>query len=305
MRSGEFQNRYTTSGTLLPNEEVAIMPEVSGRIVSISFAEGSLVRRGQTLVRLYDGDILASIKKLQAQRALQRTIQSRQEELVRIGGIARQDLDVTRTNIQAIDADISIQQAELRKTIVVAPFDGQAGLRGVSVGAVVTPSSVIAQLQQVNPLKLDFTLPARYGSQLRMGMEVLFVVSGSLDTLKAKVRAVDPGADIQTRTVRARAVVPNSDRGLSPGQFARVFVPLAAAESAILIPSQAVVPTTREKKVARVKGGKVEMTTVTLGARTESAVEITAGLEAGDTILLTGLMQAKSGAPVQVVKVRQ
>lgn len=304
VKAGQFESNYTTSGTLTPNEQIDVVPEVSGRVTSISFQEGSAVRKGQTLVTLSDADIRASIQKLQAQRANLRTVQSRQQELVRIGGIARQDLEATQTSVAGIDADIAFQNAQLRRLRIVAPFDGVAGLRMVSVGAIVGPGTVVTQLQQVNPLKLDFSLPAQYRSALHTGIDVRFTVTGLQDTFTASVKAVDPGAEAGTRTLRARATIPNPEKTLAPGQFARVFIPLESSSDAILVPSLAVVPTTREKKVALVRGGKVEMRTVVLGTRTEEQVEIIQGLQAGDTILTTGLMQAKPGAEVKVMKVR-
>lgn len=304
VRAGRFESSYTTSGTLMANEQIQLMPEVPGRVTSINFTEGSVVRKGQTLLSLSDADIQANIRKLQAQRANLRTVLNRQTELVRIGGLPRQDLEATQTNIQSIDADIAFQQAQLRKLRVVAPFDGIVGLRMVSVGAIVSPSTVVAQLQQVNPLKLDFTLPTQYRNAVRSGVNVRFTVTGAQDTFSATIKAVDPGAELSTRALRARALFTNSDRQLSPGQFARVFVPLQSSPEAILMPSQAVIPTTREKKVALVKDGRVEMRTVVLGTRTEDEVEVVQGLGAGDTILLTGLMQAKQGAEVRVIKVR-
>ena len=301
--AGQFESAYTTSGTLTPNEQIDVVPEVSGRVTGISFQEGSAVRRGQTLVTLSDADIRASIQKLQAQRANLRTVQSRQQELVRIGGIARQDLEATQTSVAAINADIAFQEAQLRRLRIVAPFDGIAGLRMVSIGAIVGPGTLVTRVQQVNPLKLDFSLPAQYRSALKNGMPVSFTVTGLQDTFTASVKAIDPGAESSTRTLRARAVIPNPNRSLAPGQFARVSVPLQSSADAILVPAQAVIPTTREKKVALVRNGKVEMRTVVLGARTEDRVEIIQGLQAGDTILTTGLMQAKPGAEVKVNKV--
>jgi len=305
VKAGQFQSSYTTSGTLRPAEEVDVVPEVSGRVTGISFAEGATVRKGQTLVTLSDADIRANIQKLQAQRANLRVVESRQRELVRIGGIARQDLEATQTSVAGIDADIAFQQAQLRRLRIVAPFDGVAGLRGVSLGAIVGPGTVVTRLQQVVPLKLDFSLPAQYRSAVGTGTTVRFTVTGLQDTFSAQVRAVDPGADAATRTLVARGVV-NAARGagLAPGQAARVLVPLESSTNAILVPSQAVIPTTREKKVALVRGGKVEMRTVTLGTRTGESVEVLQGLQGGDTILTTGLMQAKQGAAVQVTKMR-
>lgn len=302
--TGLFETTYETGGTLLPNEEVEIHPEISGIVRAISFREGQPVKKGQTLLQLNDADIRAQIQKLQALRAQQATILKRQEELVRIGGIAKQDYETTETQIQSYDADLAYQREQLRKTKIIAPFDGTVGLRGISVGAVVTPTSAVALLQQIHPLKMDFTLPDRYHSQVKPGDVIRFSIAGSLDTLEGTVKAINPGVDVNTRTLRARAFVPNASGTLTPGSFAHVSIPLESASDAILIPSQAIIPTTRDKKVAVVQKGKAKMVTVTLGARTADQVEILQGLQAGDTILTTGLMQVKDGAAVQVTKVR-
>lgn len=298
-----FDNEYIASGSLLPNEEIEIHPEVSGRVTSISFREGSTVRKGQTLLELYNQDIIAQVNKLKAQRQLQVKIQERQKELVDIGGISRQDYETTQTQIKSIDADIAYAQAQLRATKIVAPFDGRIGIRNISVGAVVSPTTLITSLQQVNPLKMDFTIPEQYRKNIENGKQVMFSVTGTNDTFAGKIAAIDPGADINTRTIRVRVQVPNPNGALNAGSFARVLIPFESDKNAILIPSQAVIPTTRDKQVAVVKGGKAQMVTVTLGARTTGKVEVTSGLQAGDTVVTTGLMQIKPGMEVKVTKV--
>jgi membrane fusion protein, multidrug efflux system len=301
---GNFSNDFSASGSLLPNEEIEIHPEISGRVTSINFKEGSNVRKGQTLVQLYDADIRAQIQKLKAQKQLQVKTLDRQKELLNIGGISKQDYDITQTGIASIDADIAMAQAQLRSTRIVAPFDGKIGLRSISNGAVVSPTTIIATLQQTHPLKMDFTVPDRYRDAIAPGKEVFFSLSGSVDTLSGKISAIDPGAEQTTRTIRVRAVVPNPNGKLLPGSFAHVLVPFQHTADAILIPSQAVIPTTKDKKVAVVKNGKAEMVVVRLGTRTEDKVEIVAGLQQGDTIITTGLMQVKPGMDVKITKVR-
>lgn len=296
----QYARTYTTSGSILPNEAISLMPEVSGRVTAILFREGAAVRKGQTLVQLYDADLQANVDKLRAQRQLQKTTESRQAELVRIGGIARQDYDATRTNIQAIDADIEAAQAGIRRMKIVAPFDGTVGIRQISTGAVITPSTIITTLQQTYQLKIDFTVPDQYRSQISNGQRIFFTVDGMLDTMQATVAAIDPGADPATRTLKLRATVPNNAGKLTAGSFAHVIIPFGSAQSAILIPSQAIIPTTRDKKVARLRGGKAELITVQTGDRTADRIEILNGLQQGDTVLTTGLMQVKPGMAVKV-----
>lgn len=298
--SGSFSDMYATSGSLLPNEEIDILPEIAGRVTGIHFKEGAYVQKGQLLVQLYDQEIRALLQKLKAQKQLQQNTEGRQKALVEIGGISKQEYETTQTQIQSIDADIALAEAQLRATKIIAPFSGTIGIRNISEGAVVTPSTLIATLQQTNTLKMDFDIPDRYRKNVTAGKEVLFSVNGIKDTLTGKIIAVDPGADNVTRTIRVRATVSNPGDKLVAGSFASVQVPLESDDDAILIPSQSVIPTTKDKLVAVVRGGKVSLTKVQLGTRTADKVEVLGGLNPGDTILTTGLMQAKDGMDVVV-----
>jgi membrane fusion protein (multidrug efflux system) len=295
-----FDTRYTTNGTLLPNEEVNILSEVAGRVTSIRFKEGTAVQKGQVLVTLYNEDIKAQIEKSRSLRQLQVSIRNRQGELLRIGGISQQDYESTATQIKSIDADIAYAEAQLRRTTILAPFSGLIGIRNISEGAVVTPSTVIATLQQVSTLKMDFTIPDQYKAEIYTGKKVFFSLTGSLDTFSAVVNATDAGANAITHTLTVRAIVNNASQKLLAGSFTHVLIPFDHTNNAILIPPQSVIPTTRDKKVALVSNGKAKLVTVMLGTRTNEMVEIVQGLSAGDTILTTGIMQVKGGMNVKV-----
>src|SRR5690606_5712518 len=149
-----FSEEYTASGTLLPNEEINILSEISGRVTAIMFTEGARVRKGQTLLKIYSADISAQIQKLKTQKELQVKIKDRQSDLVKIGGISQQDFETTQTQIESIDADIAFYEAQLRRTSIVAPFDGTVGIRNISVGAVISPTTIVTNLQQTNPLRV-------------------------------------------------------------------------------------------------------------------------------------------------------
>lgn len=298
-----FSNTYTASGSLRPNEEIEVHPEMSGRVTSISFHEGSVVHKGQLLIQLYDADLRAQLQRLQAQKRLQQSTENRQRELVSIGGISKQDFEATQTQMKYIDADIAVAEAALSKMRVLAPFDGTIGLRNVSVGAVISPATVIATLQQVHPLKMDFSVPDQYRSQMRVGQEVLFSVDGTSDTLSGTISAIEPGADAMTRTIKTRAIVPNAKGKLNAGGFAHVVIPFSVNKEAILIPTQSIIPTTRDKKVALVRNGQADLVVVKTGDRTSGKIEILQGLQRGDTILTTALMQVKQGDTVKVRKV--
>ncbi len=300
VKSAPFQSEYSASGTLLPNEEIQILPEVSGRVTSITFNEGTHVEQGQALVKIYNDDIKAQIQKLKAQKELQIKIKNRQTELLRIGGISQQDYETTTTQIQSIDADIAYSEALLRKTTIYAPFPGKIGIRNISVGAVVTPSTVIATLQQTRILKMDFTVPDQYKEEMVIGKKINFTITGGLDTFYGTISAIEPSADAVTRTIKVRSLVENTNHKLGPGSFTHVIIPLENNKSALMIPSQAIIPTDRDKEVAVIKSGKAKLVTVKTGTRTNDAVEIIQGLSAGDTIITTGIMQVKQGLEVKV-----
>jgi membrane fusion protein (multidrug efflux system) len=258
------------------------------------------VQKGQVLVTLYNEDLKAQVEKLRTQRELQVSISKRQAELLRIGGISRQEYETTTTQIKSIDADIAVAEAQLRRTTILAPFSGRIGTRNISVGAVVTPSTIIATLQQTSILKMDFSIPDQYRAEIYPGKKVTFTVTGSFDKFTGTIAAIDPSANATTRTLKARAVVQNNNQKLVAGSFTHVTIPFEHNKNAILIPPQSVIPTNRDKQVALVRNGKAEMVTVTLGTRTNDMVEIVQGLSPGDTIITTGIMQVKPGINVKV-----
>jgi membrane fusion protein (multidrug efflux system) len=295
---------YQSSGNLLPNESINVYPEIAGRITAIHFKEGGAVHKGDLLVSMYTGDIQAQIQKSKVQRQLQVTTKERQDQLLAISGISKQDYDNTIAQIASIDADIAYNQALLRKLEIRATFDGVIGLRNVSVGAIISPTTLITTIQQVNPLKMDFLVPEQYKDIVKIKDQVKFTVTGIQDTMTGTILAMQPGSDVSTHNITMRAVVPNGNGKLSPGAFTNVFITLNRTGTAITIPSQAIIPTTRDKKVALVRDGKVNMVTVQTGERLAARVEVTDGLKKGDTILTTGIMQVKQDMKVVVNKVK-
>ncbi|WP_126244451.1 efflux RND transporter periplasmic adaptor subunit [Chitinophaga rhizosphaerae] len=292
------------SGTLQSNEEVELKPEITGRITHIYFKEGAKVAKGTLLIKLYDGDILAQLRKLELQRELAKTTLSRQESLLKINGISRQDVDVTTNQVAAYGADIEYNKAQLQKTEIRAPFSGTIGLRNVSEGAIVGPTTIMTTLQQLDPLKIDFASPEKYRNAIRKGDPVTFSVTGDTVRYRGSIYAIDPKIDLATRSVKIRAIVPNPNGTLFPGSFARTSIQLKDNPNAIMIPSQAVIPGTRFKQVIVANSGKARFVNVETGIRNENNVQITSGLQIGDTVITTGILQLKPGMPFQYNKVQ-
>ncbi|MGX5818482.1 efflux RND transporter periplasmic adaptor subunit [Chitinophaga lutea] len=292
------------SGTLQSNEEVELKPEITGRITQIYFKEGAQVSKGTLLIKLYDGDIRAQLQKLELQRELAKTTLARQEKLLKINGISQQDVDVTANQVSAYGADIEYNRAQLQKTEIRAPFTGTLGLRNVSEGAIVSPSTIMTTLQQLDPLKIDFATPEKYRNVIKQGDPVYFSVAGDTNRYKGSIYAIDPKIDLATRSVKIRAIVPNSSRRLFPGSFATTEIQLKDNPNAIMIPSQAVIPGTRFKQVIVADSGKAKFVVVETGIRNESNVQITNGLQIGDTVITSGILQLKPGMPFKYNKVQ-
>lgn len=296
----DISSTVNASGTLLSNEEVEIRSELQARVIQVNFKEGSLVTKGQLLVKLDDADLVAQLKKLQAQKAMTQKNLERLEELLKIEGVSRQEYDAVQTQVTAYDADIDLIKAQLRKTEIRAPFSGEIGLTNVVEGAYVTPQTLIATLQQTNPLKVDFAVPEKYAQLVKKGSKLYFTVDGFRDTFDAAVYATESKIDLATRNIKVRAQYQNRDGRLIPGMFARVSLGIENRQGAVMVPTQSLIPVARGKQVIISKGGKAEFVAVETGLRNENLVEIVKGIQPGDTVVTTGIMQLRPGAPLKV-----
>lgn len=295
-----LEQEIEVPGTLAPNEETAIYPEVSGRVTGIDFREGAGVVKGALLVKLYDADLQAQLKKLQVQLELARKTEQRQQELLGINGISQQEYDLSLLSMKNLEADIALLKISIEKTSIRAPYSGKLGLRQISPGALVNSSTLITTIRDMAQLKLEFNVPDKYASAVAPGSLVRFSTSESSDVHGATVTATEQHLSADTRTLRVKALVNRKGGTLQSGAFARVWVSRGKNETALMIPSQAIVPQARNKKVYFIRNGIVEPDVVTTGLRDSSRVEIISGVKNGDTILVSGLLSVKPGAKVNI-----
>ena len=300
--SQRLKEDIVSSGSLLAAEQVDIYPEMSARITQLNIREGQPVTEGALLVKLFDADLRAQLQKLQAQADNARRTEDRNKQLLARGGISQQEYDIVTTNLRSSLADIDLVRANLQRTEIRAPFSGVIGLRNVSAGAVVSPSTLIARLQQTTSLKLDFSIPEKYGQSVRNGSPISFSVDGSREPSQGVVYAIEPGVDEQTRNLRIRARINNTTAKFRPGTFARVTLTIQNEQS-LVVPTQAVIPQTRTNQVILVKNGKAVFKDVKTGLRTAGSIQILSGVQAGDTVATTGLLFLKPDAPVKVGRV--
>jgi len=290
-------------GSILPFESTEIHPEVSGRIVQLNVNEGGFVNKGALLARIYDGDLQAQRKKLEVQLDIAEQNEKRSSQLLKIQGISQADYDLSLLNVNNIKADIEITNADISKTVILAPFSGKLGLKNISPGAYVTPTTVITTIGQVNQLKLQFMVPEKYGSELKKGQDIQFSVDGSQKVFHAKVAASEIAIAEDTRSLLVRAVINGQDQLLIPGAFAKVKIVMGATDDAIMIPNSAIVPLGRKKQTFLYRAGKAVPTDITTGIRDSSNIQVLSGINAGDTLLTTGLLFLRPGIDVKLTKI--
>jgi membrane fusion protein (multidrug efflux system) len=292
------------SGTILANEATEIRPEISGRITQLNIREGAVVPKGSLLVKIYDADLQAQLNKLLVQLQIAEKTEERQKELLKIGGIAQQDYDLSTLQVSNIKADIELTRVNISKTEIRAPYNGRLGLKSISPGAYISPTTLITTITQMNQMKIEFSVPEKYSAQINNGLTLDFMLDGSTKSYKANVLAREGSVDQNTRNLRIRAVVQGgADQFLVPGTFAKVRMILGENRNAIMIPSNAVIPQARNKQVALYRGGMASMIDIDTGIRDSSNVQVLSGLKAGDTLVTSGLLFIKPGAKLKLSKI--
>lgn len=288
------------AGTLLPFEETEIHPEVSGKVTYLSIHEGAHVRKGTLLARLFDGDLQAQLQKLKVQLQVAQKTEERQSELLKIGGISQQDYDLSALDVSSIKADIQVMQAAIDKTIIRAPFDGKLGFKNISIGAFITPSTVITTIRQDSKLKLEFSVPEKFTPKVQLGNVIYFSTEAVPKKYAAKIFATESGITQENRSLKVHAVVENTDKNITAGSFAKVAFDMGDNSDAIMVPTQAIIPEARDKKVIVYNGGNADFKIVTTGTRDSAKVEILSGLSIGDTVITTGLLSIKPGSRIKL-----
>ncbi|HTV18377.1 MAG TPA: efflux RND transporter periplasmic adaptor subunit [Polyangiaceae bacterium] len=288
--------QVTATGTLLGREAVQIVSELSRRLVKVHAEEGAQVARGDVLFELDSTDLAADLAKLDVQSRLARATLDRTERLSAEGLSNQQELDLARARVDEVEADRRALRVTLGKTLIRAPFPGALGLRRVSEGAWLTPSTLLSTLQDTSSLKLDFTLPERYAGALRPGSSFRFRVEGRPESYTGQVAAVEPSVDPATRSLLVRGVIEGAP-GLYPGSAASVEVPLRV-EQALLVPSIAVVPGIEGRRVFVADAGRARAAKVELGFRSADRVQVLSGLAAGDAVITTNLLRLREDAAV-------
>ena len=300
----KVDNTIEANGTILANENVELHPEVSGRLTYLKVPEGKNITKGTVLATINSADLVAQYQKSKVQLDLAQKTEERLRKLLSVNGINQSDYDVALNQVNSIKADMAYTQTLIAKTIIRAPFNGTLGLRQVSPGAYVTPTTVIATLQQLGKVKIDFTLPEQYGNLVKVGGFVDVEVDAANQVhQRAMIIAMEPQANAQTRNLIVRAELTGNPA--NPGAFVKVYVgATGTGKSAIMVPTNTIIPNDLNNQLIVIKKGKANFVNVSTGIRLANNVEITKGVNAGDTVVVTGVLFARPNAGVKIRSVK-
>ena len=291
-------DEFTALGSLIPDEEVRLSFETSGRITDIFFEEGSMVKKGDLLAKVNDRTLQAQLSRFEAQQRLVEARASRQSTLFERDAISQEAYEQANTELAILNADMTLVRANIALTELRAPFDGIIGLRQVSEGAFATPSTLVATLTKISPIKIEFTVNEADIANIKSGTDITFQVGSELRVYNAKVYAIESFVNYELRTLKVRALYPNLNHELSPGRYVSISVKRVEIPDAIVIPSQAVIKEMGIDKVFLYRDGKAQPVDINIGIRTDSEVQVLHGLNVGDTLITSGTLQLRSGMDV-------
>ncbi|MBO0360214.1 efflux RND transporter periplasmic adaptor subunit [Hymenobacter sp. BT186] len=302
VKATSLSDQVAATGSVLADESVVIKSELSGKITSLNIREGQPVRKGQLLFSINADEAQAAIKKQQYNINLYRDQERRQRTLLDKEYISAQEYEQANNLLLTAQSDLQALRATLDKAYVKAPFDGVLGLTTATVGTYVSPGSEITTLSRVRPVKIDFAVPGRFASNVRVGDVVSVTDEGTNKKYDAKVYAIDPQIDPVSRTQPVRARYANTNNELRPGAFVKVNLQLGESTDALQVPTESVIPEASGYSVYTVEKGKMVPKKVKIGIRSDKVIQITDGLAVGDSVLRTGILQVKPGDAVRVTK---
>ncbi len=296
---------FRTKGVLLPDEEVDLTFETSGKITQINFNEGTFVNKGQLLAKVNDAPLQAELKKLQAQLPLAQERVFRQRTLLDKDAVSQEAFETVTTDLDKLKADIELVQARLNQTELRAPFSGMIGLRMVSEGTYASPQVMISKLTKISPLKIEFSVNERQAGEIKDGTKLTFTVENDLNRYEASVYAIETTLETNTLSLKARARYSNPGGKLKPGRSANIEIQLQEITNTLVIPSITSIAEMGQDIAYTYKNGKAHQVVLTKGLRTASSVQIIEGLTVGDTLLTTGVMQLRDGMNISIVQLKE
>jgi membrane fusion protein (multidrug efflux system) len=296
-------NQIDITGTIDANERVSLISQTAGNITGIYFTEGTRVQKGQLLVKVYNQDLQASLQQNEAQMILARDINNRNKVLYQKEAVSKEEYETSLSSLNSLKAQADVIRAQISRTEIRAPFSGVIGLRNVSPGGYLSPATPIATLVNIDPAKLTFSVPERYLPIINKGSKVSFTIESSRESFNATVYAIEPELDANSRTITVRAKAPNPKNLLTAGSFAKINLTLDQIPKTIMVPTDCVIPDLKSSKIYIYKNGIAVAQNVKTDLRTDTKIQVIDGLKAGDSIVVSGLIQIRPKSPLKILKV--
>ncbi len=287
-----------STGTVRANEAIEITSQVAALVTAIRFKEGDRVAKGDILVELDGAQARAALAEAESALANSRSMHRRGLELSTSAALSKAQLQQLEADLLRDEARVAAAQARLAETVIRAPFSGQIGLRRISLGAFVTPGTIITTLDDLSEVKVDFSVPETARPALRQGLVV--TASSSVypgQQFAGTVDSIDPRIDANTRSVQVRARFPNRNKVLAPGMFVAVAL-VRDRQTSVVVPEGSVIPEQNKQYVFTVVDGKAVRREVEVGHRIPGRVQILSGLIPGERIVIDGALKLRDGMPV-------
>jgi membrane fusion protein (multidrug efflux system) len=301
---GEVKQLIEIAGALAANQEVSITSELTKKVVQVPVKEGHVVAKGALLFQLDDADLQAQMERLRQQEKLAALNEARLKDLIAHDAASQQDYDQAATNLSVLKAEIKQLATTIDKTRIRAPFSGKIGIIRTYPGALVSPNTPLTTIVDDAQVKVEFAVPEKYANLVNAGSRQLFTVEGDSTQFSATVISKESFVDPATRTLLVRAIAPNPHNKLVAGQSVHLAIALHTTNDALQIPSQSLMPSSQGYSVFLLKNGKAQATPVVVGQRDAEGVQITKGIQTGDTVIVSNQLRLSPGADVRVVNVK-
>jgi membrane fusion protein (multidrug efflux system) len=302
VKSERLASQINALGTARANEAVEVTSKTSNTVTAVRFNDGQRVQKGQVLVEFDAAQARAELAEAEAASVESASQVKRSRELIDTRVISAAQFEQLEATMKGNEARVAAARARLSDTVIRAPFAGRVGLRHVSVGSLVNPGTAITTLDDLSVIKVDFSVPENFLASLREGLTVKATAAAFPGRdFKGIITGVESRIDPVSRSVTARANVPNPDLALKPGMFLNVSVS-RDEHDALMIPEAALVPEQSRQFLFVVEDGRAVRREVRIGRRQPGRVEVVAGLTTGDEIIVEGTQKVREGAPVRVLE---
>lgn len=304
LHGAETSETIDINATLIANQQVDIASELTRKVTSVNVREGTKVKQGALLFQLDDADLQAQLDKLRQQEKLAALNESRLKELLDHDAVTRQNYDEASTNLKVIQAQINEVLVSIDKTRIRAPFSGQIGMINIHPGSVVSTNTILTDIEDNRFIKTEFSIPEKYASLISTGSVYSFTTGATGKTYKAKVSALSPRLNENTRSLVVRGITPNPTGELIPGQSARVTLAFNGATKTVEVSANALIPSPAGYSVFVVRNGVAQLTPVEIGQRHSATVQILSGVVDGDTVVTSNILRLGQGTPISFASIK-